>query len=186
MEKFTFKKGRHRPKPFRIAALNPIFRFNKEYFKKTFSKQFMFHPDCRYDIGIDQSDWNKLYGVFLGVFGIHKHSFRFVWRYCQEYDKIEIGAYYYFNTEKWRVEHLCYVDFNTIIQCSLSLKSAEGRVVATFSTSEPYNNKRSHHSMSGILNSSPLFGFGCGLYFGGNRTAPHSMIILASKLDEKS
>ena len=57
----------------------------------------------------DDSDWNKLYGISYGIFGIHKNSLRIVWRpdFKTPY-RFEIG-YYAYENEVRVVKKLCSV-----------------------------------------------------------------------------
>jgi hypothetical protein len=86
--------------------------------KKELKRQATFTDSCRYDIGDDQSDINKLYGI--GFLPWHrKNSIRFGWRYVKETDKIEILAYWYINSTRYN-ESICFVDINQ--KCAYSIK----------------------------------------------------------------
>ena len=61
-----------------------------------------FTPSCRYDIGVEQSDINKLFGIGY-LPSHHRNSVRFGWRYDKASDMIEILAYWYKNgVREWR------------------------------------------------------------------------------------
>lgn len=47
-----------------------------------------------YDLGSDQSDWNKLYGIRFSWWD-HKNSIRIGWRYIKENGKLELAMYAY-------------------------------------------------------------------------------------------
>ena len=185
MKKNVIKRNRHRPTPFRIAAFNPIFRFNKNYFDREFTQYVRFNSSCQYLIGINQADWNKLMGVCLSIFGPHDTSYRFAWRWCEDKRRIEICAYYYCNGKGWIAEHLGYMYPPLIYKVSLKLKARDGKITAVFSMIDV--NARQPHQVTvhNVLNSSPRLGFGCGLYFGGNRKAPHDIEIYTSDIEVK-
>lgn len=182
MNKRTIKKNRHRPTPLRIAALHPIFIFNKKHFEKRFSLNVRFNSSCKYLIDIDQSDWNKLTGVCLGAAGPHGTSYRFGWRWREDIRVIEICAYYYCNGIGWNAEHLAYLNLNMGYDLSLRLKARDGRIVVMFTAKEIATGKYYQHTIHHVLEKSPRLGFGCGLYFGGNRKAPHNIEVYMSDI----
>lgn len=181
LTEYTIKKFHHRPTPFRIAAIDPIFLFSKDFCKKNFQKTFKFTDSCRYYMRRHQDNWNKLYGFCLGIRGIHRNSFRIVWRYIADIDKIEIAAYYYMNGKNWEAKHIKYVDVNDEVKCDIRLTSVDGYLRVTFSVITPSNGAYSQCQTDYALLSNPRIGFGCGLYFGGRKRAPHNIVIFASK-----
>lgn len=157
----TILYGFHRP----IQLIPPCLKFIS--WKKEFmiSKIVVFTDSCRYilDKG-DQHDWNKLFGFFYGIFGIHKNSVRFVWRYDPIMDKIEIAAYYYSDGQRiYTIVKI--VDINTPVVLTISrikesiMMSCDGII------------------KDGMKIQSNKLAFGCGLYFGGNRRAPQNITI---------
>lgn len=183
MTKRLIKKDRHRPTPFRIAALHPIFRFNKHYFDKEFAQHVLFTPSCRYNISLDQSDWNKLTGVCLSMWGPHGTSYRFAWRWREDKKAFEICAYYYCNGKGWIAEHIGYAYLHSNYEIKLKLKARDGKITAVFSMQDVASETVQQVTVHNVLNSSPRLGFGCGLYFGGNRKAPHDMTVIMSDME---
>lgn len=121
-----------------------------------------FMPSCRYDIGEEQSDINKLFGV--GYFPSHHvDSVRFGWRYDVASGMIEIMAYWYHNRVRgW--ESIRYVAIGARNQLVLRRLGY------------------CHELWVGPLRHivdvpSRLIGFALGPYFGGNLTAPHDIEI---------
>jgi hypothetical protein len=130
---------------------------------RSITRTVTFTPSCRYDIGEDQSDWNKLFGV--GFFPHHhRNSYRFAWRYDPEYDVIQIGAYWYFKGER-RASVIDVVGINKPVNLKLYYDGdyiafeIEGKVACK------------------INSYWPVIGYKLGPYFGGNKTAPHDMKI---------
>ena len=161
-------KGFHRPLPFKVLAFNKIKTLN-------FTRKFIFTDSCVYNLQDEnQSDWNKLFGIFLGLFGIHKNSFRFVWRYVERCNNIEIGAYWYLNGKR-NFTLLCAIPLNT--EFLFNLAFADDRVIfsvvkdVTVSNHEVFVNTK---IMTKVRRE-------CGIYFGGNRRAPHKITIIENK-----
>lgn len=162
----TIYKHFHRPFPFKIVGLNKI----DDYIYK---KIFRFTDSCKYNLGNeDQLDWNKLYGVSFGIFGIHKNSVRFAWRYNLVTHKIEIGAYWYL--DGFRNYHkLCDVEINDIINFKLTF--LHDSVVFTVLDDLTTIGKYVLYLNENVLRKQK---FECGIYFGGNRRAPQEIEIV--------
>jgi hypothetical protein len=123
-----------------------------------------FTESCRYDIGAEQADINKLFGVgYLPHH--HDNSVRFGWRYLDKVDMVEILAYWYNDGERawW---HLCAVEIGKQWRYDLTVG-------------------QSNHSLHVVGKSVPYIvqvqprrvGYLLQPYFGGNMTAPHDMEI---------
>lgn len=169
--KHTIFKYWRRPFPPRIVGLNFI---EKDYIIKSVE----FTDSCKYilDKG-DQYDWNKLFGCSFGLFGIHKNSARFVWRYNPQTSKIEIAAYCYINGERhWSI--LYSVDVNTVMNYKISVLK-DSVVFTVLDDLVPVAKYQMHFDMN--LKEAPKYE--CGIYFGGNRRAPHRMQILEHYAD---
>lgn len=170
--KNTFIKHLHRPWPFRIPAFLYVRRFSKDSCYIYRGKAVVFDESCRYSLPQgDQSDWNKLFGFSLGLGGIHKDSFRFVWRYDPKTDKIEIGYYGYMNGAV-KYDTFTSVDFGKEIKLLVAVESHGNYVSASYS--DRHGNFKTQDF---YMVRNPFFAWGCGLYFGGNRTAPHKMTV---------
>jgi hypothetical protein len=164
MKKHNIHKWCHRPL-FSIPGLKKVKNNN-------IRKCFRFTDSCRYilDKG-DQFDWNKLVGFILGIFGIHKNSFRFVWRYNPDIDKIEIAAYWYIDgVRNWK--HICNLNFNE--NYIFDIKIMEGCVV--FKVLEDGYIRIAYHEEP-MWDMTEDNKYMCGIYFGGNRRAPHKITI---------
>lgn len=172
------KKGKHR---FRPASWGLVFR-------KHISYTVTFLPSCRYDIGPDQGDWNKLFGVgpisvriILELFvrlakwlkpnwfnwlkvPHHKESYRTVWRYNIDLGKIEIGAYWY--DKGVRLVHIigsCKINEPILLTMCEDWK----RIVWVIGDTPVFSR----------WGKWPMIGYKLGAYFGGNRPAPHDIKI---------
>lgn len=164
-KKHIIYKGLHRPFPFKIKGLNII---DKHIFKKTFK----FTESCRYNLYTeDQLDWNKLYGVSFGLFGIHKNSARFVWRYNLVTQKIEIGAYWYL--EGYRNYYsMCDVEINDLVNFKITF--LHDSVIFTVLDDMIPISKYVLYMKEEVLRKNR---YECGIYFGGNRRAPQRIEI---------
>lgn len=136
-------------------------------------RNFTFTSSCRYrlDDG-DQYDWNKLFGFFVGLFGIHKNSARFVWRYNPNEDLIEIGVYWYLNG--YRCWHkLASLPLNKEYAFKISI--LKDSVVFTVLDDYVAINRYVLY-----MEDSSKTKYKCGIYFGGNKRAPQRIEILES------
>ncbi len=129
--------------------------------------RIQFTESCRYNIGSEQYDINKLFGIGYAPHH-HKNSVRFGWRYDLKSDMIEILAYWYLNGIRyWHPLNFVAIGANNHYQITrfadrhdLSLK------FETFSV--PVRNR-------GI-------GYLLRPYFGGNMPAPHDITINMRRL----
>jgi hypothetical protein len=136
--------------------------------RKAITKTVMFTDSCRYDIGDDQSDINKLLGI--GYFPYHRmNSARLGWRYIRENDSIELLMYWYKNKARYN-ESLCQIKINQRYVCSLT----------TNESSHIFSVKTMDNELLSIksIDLKPRFiGYELFPYFGGNIKAPHDIII---------
>ncbi len=96
MKTYTIKKGKHYSRP----------RLLKVRFKnKAISFRVSFDQSCKYDIGGEQGDINKLFGLGY-LWSHHKDSARFGWNYNVASGKIDIFTYCYISGK--RVSELIY------------------------------------------------------------------------------
>lgn len=137
----------------------------KKFFKETY--QIKFTDSCVYDIDQDQTDINKLFGFSYGFH--HNQSDRIGWRYNPIYNKIEILLYSYECKKRYSFL-LGSFNINENITISLSSKIEK---TYRFITIE-LNNKRISYCLKHNKN---FWGYTLGSYFGGNRTAPHNILI---------
>lgn len=145
-------------KGFHYSTFFPkIYRFCSENKK---SIRVKFDKSCAYKID-EKSCVNKLWGFSIGVFGVHKNSYRFGWTY--ENDKIVIWVYSYING-KLQKEKLTECEFDKEYECSISIND---KVIFNF------NGVTKEKELRSIKN----FLLELGFYFGGNTRAPKNMKI---------
>lgn len=144
------KKGTHAPLTLPKLLINP----------KLISYRVVFTESCAYNIGNDQGDINKLFGI--GYLPHHHHnSVRIGWNY--ENNKINIFAYWYEKKVRWW-KLLEKIDTNTSHTFSIFMQK-NAHII--------YYGKKSY----AINVKSNCVGYLLGPYFGGNRTAPHDIEI---------
>ena len=85
------KRKIYRGMHYSLSFLNFKPVINKKHYY--FRYNVKFYPSCRYNIGEDQSDINKLFGLSFGFH--HNQSERIGWRYDRITDKIELLLYTY-------------------------------------------------------------------------------------------
>jgi hypothetical protein len=133
---------------------------------KKLGGEYTFTDTCIYSLGDgDQDDWNKLLGGTLGLRHTHKWSVRVAWRYKN--GKIQLTTYSYLNGART-------IDENNIVEVNLN---------------EPIDIKM-HFSDKSIIvligakvyhiltNFNSWVRFKLKLYFGGNKPAPHKIIVI--------
>lgn len=159
MKKYVIKKGQHN------SGIHLSIHFKKEIEMK---RQVLFDESCEYNIqNDDQEDVNKLFGVSFGLH--HKNSARFGWRWSVDKRKIEILTYTYIDGVRDFVS-LQFVDLNETLTLTLIAKA--DTYYFKIGTSELLINK----------NISPSYGYFLYPYFGGNKVAPHNIIININKI----
>lgn len=161
---FRIPAGRHRALPL---------RFGFWWRRNSFAWVVKFTDSCRYGLGNeDQFDTNKLVGIGY-LPSHHKDSARFGWRYWTDRKEIELTAYCYVNGRRV-IQH---VGFAKIDQwCRIHL------TVATYYyhfNMEVMNNGMYEPGGDIIIdhNNQKRLQYRLGVYFGGNRKAPHEMKI---------
>lgn len=133
---------------------------------KTIAYEVQFGYGCKYDIGEDQSDINKLFGV--GYWFHHRNSARIGWRYYN--DRIELHYYCYVNGKRITglLGHAA-MNKPVVVKYTYTKKA----YIFEFNNEELMSVPHSGHSR---------FGYLLGTYFGGNRKAPHEMRIYMKKV----
>lgn len=170
MKKVTIHKGFHRPFTFIPACFKNISRVKDN---QIITIKVIFTDSCRYTLdGEDQADWNKLDGICFGWRGIHMDSARLVWRYNSGTDVIEIATYCYVNGQR-EVEKIVTIHINEPVKLTIE---REGNKIWFYANDE----FMTYNDAFKVGNS--LLTFGCGLYFGGNRRAPHDITIKIAEL----
>lgn len=166
---FTIHKGKHRASPLYWLCWWPLL-VNPEQV----SRKLCFTFSSKYDLGNDdQQDHNKLFGIAYG--NIHRNSARFGWRYDNKKNVFILSAYCYINGERVMTD-LCTVVANHWYDCHIicvgsiytfKVINQSGDLLCTELISKGHNKK---------------LGWLLGPYFGGNRTAPHDIIIELKKM----
>ena len=126
-----------------------------------------FMPSCRYDIGPEQADINKLFGIGYPPHH-HQHSVRFGWRYDKDVDMVEILGYWYDNGARlW--ESICY--------------TAIGQKwhYAVKKVGDIHELEVNHRTLKVPVRPRAV-GYLLRPYFGGNMKAPHDIEIQMKRL----
>ncbi len=157
---YTILKGWH----FALPPF-PLISWNKNVYRW----KVLFNSSCVYDAGADQEDINKLCGINYG--GVHNNSARFGWRYNKEENKIELLAYCYDSGERLNTieneKSIGFLELNReyMIRMIVGLNAyffCINGYPSLVQIKEHKNNK---------------LGFYCRPFFGGNKSAPHTMQI---------
>jgi len=132
--------------------------------KNEYTWNVKFNNTCKYDIGQDQYDWNKLIGI-SNTLNPRKESIRFVWRYNIHFDNFEIAVYREKNN-KWDVQKLTYV----LKEAYLTMKFNSDTVELY-----GYDGRNLNHAVIVLEFKKNKVSLRTNPYFGGNIPAPHCM-----------
>lgn len=161
--KIKIKKNRHYP--FLPIFLPKWVNKNMNTIRKG---KFMFTNSCMYKFeGADQHDVNKLFGFSIGFH--HKNSFRFGWRPIIHENKIEIVGYEYHDGIRQPTMPICRVYLNKWYDCEIIYNPLIQRTYYIFNKEIMFNDFKIKKRFG--------LGYTLGIYFGGNRKAPHDIII---------
>lgn len=152
--KYVIPKGWH-------FALPPIPKLYKSDYLKWKVK---FTNSCKYSIGQDQADWNKLVGVSNHL-NPKIDSVRFVWRYLIDDDVFEIAVYK-------EVSNIFFARPLTTVKAGETLN-----LEMTFHKSLNNIYVAANHSSTYIVFCPKKWLIGCHPYFGGNIPAPHTISL---------
>lgn len=163
---FRIPAGRHRALPL---------RFGFWWRRNSFTWTVKFDESCQYDLhNDDQFDTNKLVGIGY-LPGHHKDSARFGWRYWTDRKEIELTAYCYVNGRRI-IQHVCFCEIGKEYRIKL-------QVLATSYYFDVY--EQGEMSAVGIVTvdhgHEKKIRYRLGVYFGGNRVAPHEITIQLKK-----
>jgi len=156
--RYRIEKYDHHSSPIRLG-----FWWGRDLFRW----MVKFDASCRYSIpGDDQQDTNKLVGI--GYFSIpkmhHKNSIRFGWRYNAVKDVIELMGYAYVSGKR-KIIYLGDVRIGDWTSISIEITPTTYRLT----WGNDYLNIRHNHPKGLQFFLRP--------YFGGNRPAPHDILI---------
>jgi len=138
-------------------------------------KKIRFTDSCRYSVGEDQKDWNKLFGVSFGFtplikqFQMHENSARFGWRYDIQSDCIQVAPYLYTDGRREYAETLGLTPFSCEIGREYSMS------ITPYATYVTYSVESTHWNLTQEIPSKR--GFSAPIYFGGNKKAPHTIVV---------
>ena len=166
MKKLTIRKNKRRPR-WSFEFLPTLIRKNKDY---KITKYIGFTDSAIYQFNDDdQHDVNKLFGFSFGWH--HNNSVRFGWRPNEDLTKIEIVGYEYINKLRVSTIPIHEVELNWVYRYELKYNSEFNMIEykisdgdSQFSTMHPITLKKEYN-----------WGYKLGLYFGGNKKAPHNM-----------
>lgn len=166
--RFTIHKGRHRAKPL---------RFGFWIKKPEMQMDVYFDSTCKYDLPgtYDDEDVNKLFGIGY-PWGAHRQSVRFGWHYNQGTGKIRLSAYCYVKGKR-KIKAICDVPFFTWVRCSITVFKDEYYLTVA----DAHNTWFKHGDAHIPATHKKIFCYRLGLFFGGNKKAPHKMIIEMKK-----
>lgn len=162
-------KNKRRAFPYFDMFVPVLIRKNKSF---SITKHFKFTETAIYFFtDEDQHDVNKLFGFSFGMH--HNNSVRFGWRPTEDLSKIEIVGYEYINKlrvptipitdiqhDKW---YTCTIKYNALLSQIEYIVTGDDE---SHSTVHPITLKHNWN-----------FGYKLYLYFGGNKKAPHDIII---------
>lgn len=136
-------------------------------FKENFKWLVQWNDSCKYDLqSVDQWDINKLCGLRMNLFSNHINSFRFGWLYNTKTSLIDIYAYYYINKKRSFIK----IDSNSINDITL--------LELNFLSNSVQFKVNSKSFIVDFKNETKSIKYYSGLYFGGNRPAPHTIKII--------
>jgi hypothetical protein len=165
MKTYTIKKGKHRCCFFKLAL---------HLFKRKISHYVYFDNTAEYNLeSNDQYDINKLFGISYGFH--HKNSARFGWRWDLKKEKIEILAYVYKNGKRvneWDEDlHIGFVEPYHRHRYTITKKGGYYEFLVEDETLENIYTKKIKHGKC------KFWGYLLFPYFGGNKKAPHDIMI---------
>lgn len=167
--KLIILKNKRRPFP-NLGLFPVIINRNKSF---SIIKHFKFSNSCIYHFDDDdQYDVNKLFGFSIGFH--HNNSCRFGWRPNKDLTKIEIVGYEYHNKVRIPTIPICEVELNKWYEYKIIYLS--GFKTVHYIVGDAVNNFVGGYNTIELKNKFSL-GYTLRLYFGGNKKAPHNIVI---------
>jgi hypothetical protein len=164
----TIKKGKHRPGNWwRCLAL-----WHKQ---NNISRQVAFDYSAKYLLPAeDTDDVNKLFGIGY-LWNHHKESARFGWDWNDDKSTINLFAYTYVGGKR-DFRKIC--EINRYVKYRLAIEVyPDGYEFTVFDI----NKSMMMRSLFVVHHHKKKWSFHLGLFFGGNRTAPHPITIEIKK-----
>jgi len=167
--KLKIPKNKRRAFPYFDMFVPVLIRKNKSF---SITKQFKFTDSTLYRFDDeDQHDVNKLFGFSFGMH--HNDSVRFGWRPSTQPYRMEIVGYEYLNKLRIPTIPICDIQLNKWYKYELKYIAETEQIEYTVS-----NENETHSTIHPItLKHNWNFGYKLYLYFGGNKKAPHDIII---------
>lgn len=166
--RLRIRKGNHYPNWFNLPFALPIRIKPRRSYVREF--HIMFTDSCMFNLhDEDQWDVNKLFGFSIGHHQ-NQSSFRFGWRPILSEKKIEIVAYEYHDGFRIKTMPITKVGLNEWHHYSLSYHQE-------LKQSNYIVDREIIFENNFYLTKSFGWGYTLGVYFGGNETAPHNIII---------
>lgn len=188
---YLIRKGHHRAN---LRRSFKLCRYRKNQDSFVFSEVFEFDPSCIYNFGDeDDGDANKLFGITLGWYPSiknwklypphHINSLRFGWKCDCETQKITIWEYFYFNYNRYPSRYITTIDLNKKYKFELKIHRNGGILFTVYERGpvqggDDWIIKQSTSKVRSKGLWIRKFGWKLFPYFGGNRSAPHNMIII--------
>lgn len=134
----------------------------------------------------DQMDVNKLFGFSYGLH--HINSDRIGFRYIPD-KGVEIVLYSYCNGKRERTKHIAYMEIGHKYSISLSVDLMDKQrqvtpIVEKIGNESPIN-LNSYYIFDGGKSLKTKIRYTLGIYFGGNRRAPHTITIYDEQIKNK-
>lgn len=148
--------------------------------------QVKFTDESKYDIGEDQSDINKLFGISYGHH--HNQSDRIGWRYNKTTNLIDLFLYSYENSKRIKTYLISVpISKHNVYTIDLDVMENNGyrnTNVSIYETS--YNISVKLFGLSYMYkHTHTKYGYSLGLYFGGNRKAPKTIKMDITKIESE-
>jgi hypothetical protein len=171
--KLKIPKNKRRPFPYFAIYLPLIINRDKpfiltKHFKFTDSSIYLFHDE-------DQHDVNKLFGFSIGLH--HDNSIRFGWRPNKDLSRMEIVGYEYRDKIRIPTIPICEVKLNKWYKYELIYHNKTNEIEYSVIDNDKVYNFKHQLKMKNKYN----WGYKLDLYFGGNKKAPHDIIIYKTK-----
>ncbi len=174
---FKVKQGSHYFKP--TVALNVDSHLTEIKWAISFTE------DCIYNHNdVDQLDWNKLCGVSFDLFTNHKNSAMIGWRWNVNTQKMELTPYVHVDGTRWFWESgsvFTTVPINQRFFVTMKIDWENNTVAMEVTSAFKVYFKQQYTKLSKkYWFIKTKFTREIGAYFGGNKPAPHDMVLVKS------